>query len=143
FGTRNPSDAFQLRFALNIEAANALLKRVLDFLTRLAHPGERALGGIATSREYPIKFTARNNVETCACIGEQLQDRAIRVCFNRVTDQMVQRRERGVQAGVVSEECSRAVNISRRADFLRDAGKIDILAVEMPVTITERMHLRI
>ena len=45
---------------------------VPDFLTRLPNPCERALGGIATSGEYAIKFAARNNVKTCARVGEQL-----------------------------------------------------------------------
>jgi hypothetical protein len=40
----------------------------------------------------------------------------------------------------VIKNCSGAVNISRRAELLRDAGKIDILAVKRAVAITERMH---
>ena len=63
FCTRNPIDLVQLRFALDIEAANALIERVLDFLTRLAYAGERAFGGIATRGEYTIKFAARNDVK--------------------------------------------------------------------------------
>src|SRR5262245_48715274 len=54
---------------------------------------------------------------------------------------MVQRRESSVQTCVVIENCLRAVNISRCAGLLRDVGKIDILAVEMPVAITEGMHV--
>jgi hypothetical protein len=53
---------------------------------------------------------------------------------------MVQRRERSVQACVVIKNCSGAVNVSRRAEFVRDAGKIDILALELPVAVTKRMH---
>ena len=45
-----------------------------------------------------------------------------------------------IQSRVVIKNCPRALNISRRTEFLRDAGKIDILAVEMPVAITKRMH---
>ncbi len=77
FCTRDAIDVFQFRFALNIEAVNALLERIIDFLSRFAHARERAFGGIATSGEDAIKFAARNDVETCARIGEQLQDRAI------------------------------------------------------------------
>jgi hypothetical protein len=40
----------------------------------------------------------------------------------------------------VIKNCSRAVNKSRRTEFPRDADKIDIFAVEMPIAITKRMH---
>src|SRR4026208_2265249 len=54
---------------------------------------------------------------------------------------MVQRRKRTVQACVVIKNCCRAVNINRRAELLRHADKIDILAVQMPVAITKGMHV--
>jgi hypothetical protein len=40
----------------------------------------------------------------------------------------------------VIENCPGAVNIDRGAEFVRDTGKIDIFAVEMPLAITKRMH---
>jgi hypothetical protein len=70
FFARNATDVFQFRFTLDVEAVNALLERVLDFLSRFAHARERALGRIATSSEHTIKFAARNDVETCARAGE-------------------------------------------------------------------------
>ena len=121
----------QFRFALDIEAVDALLQRVLDFLARLADSCERALGWIAAGREHTKQFAAGNDVETSARVSEQLQNRAIRVCFDCITDQVIERLKRSIESRVVIENCSRAVNISRRAEFLRDAGKIDIFAVEM------------
>jgi hypothetical protein len=53
---------------------------------------------------------------------------------------MVQGRKRSVQACVVIENCSGAVNVSRRAELLRDADKIDVLAVKVAVAIPKRMH---
>jgi hypothetical protein len=53
---------------------------------------------------------------------------------------VIQRLERSIQARVVIENCSRAINIDRGAEFVRHASKIDIFAVEMPVAITKRMH---
>ena len=53
---------------------------------------------------------------------------------------MIQRVKRSIQARVVIENCSCAVNISRGAEFLRDPGKIDILAVKLAVAIVEKMH---
>jgi hypothetical protein len=53
---------------------------------------------------------------------------------------VIERLKRSIQSRVVIENCPRAVNIDRGAEFLRDTGKIDILAVEMPVAIMKRMH---
>jgi hypothetical protein len=53
---------------------------------------------------------------------------------------VIERLERGIQSRVVIENCPRAINICRRAEFLRDAGKIDILAVKLAVTIPKQMH---
>ena len=53
---------------------------------------------------------------------------------------MIQRAERSIQARVVIKNRPCAVNVSRRAYFGRDVGEIDLLTVEMPVAIAERMH---
>ena len=49
---------------------------------------------------------------------EQVQDRAIRVRLYRITNEVIQRRERDVESRVVIENCPRAVDVSRRAEFL-------------------------
>jgi hypothetical protein len=54
---------------------------------------------------------------------------------------VIERLKRSIQSRIVIENCSRTINVSRRAEFLRDAGKVDILTVEMPVAITKRMHV--
>src|SRR5207249_6147896 len=87
-GTRDAIYAFQLGLALNIEAVNALLERVFDFLTRFAHARKRAFCRIATRSEYTKKFATGNDVKPRARVCEQLQDRAIRVRFNRITNQV-------------------------------------------------------
>jgi hypothetical protein len=53
---------------------------------------------------------------------------------------MIQRRERGIEPLVVIEDCSRAVNVSGRAEFLGHLRKIDIFTVKLAVTITKKMH---
>src|SRR5262249_5934687 len=138
--SRNAINVFQLRFALDVEAGHALLERVLDFFIRLTHAGKRTPGWVAAGCEHTIQFASGNNVETCACICEQLQDRPIGVRFDGVTNQVSQRRECGIQARIMVENCSCAVDISWSAELLRDTAKIDILAVEMSVAITKGMH---
>src|SRR4029077_8989043 len=103
FGTRDAIYAFQLGLALDIEAVNALVERVFDFLSRFAHTRKGAFCRIATRSEYTKKFAAGNNVEPRSSIREQLQDSAIRVRFDRVTNQVIQWGERGVQPRVMIE----------------------------------------
>ena len=38
------------------------------------------------------------------------------------------------------ENCSCAINVSGRAEFLGHARKIDIFAVKLAITITKKMH---
>src|SRR5437867_5899539 len=54
---------------------------------------------------------------------------------------MIQRCKRGVQPRVVVEDCSRAVNIRGRTEFLGDACEIDVFTVKGPVVIVKRMHV--
>ena len=69
---RDAIDVFQLRFALDVEAVYMLIEGVLDFLTRLAHAGERALGRITTRRQDAMKLAAGNDVKAGSGIGQQL-----------------------------------------------------------------------
>ena len=98
-----------------------MLERVFDFVPRFAYAGERALRRIAAGLEHAKKLAAGNDVESGACIGEQFQDRAIRVRLDRITNQVIQRRERGVESRLVIENCPRAVDVSRRPEFRGNA----------------------
>src|SRR5207253_10852894 len=100
FGTRDAIYAFQPGLALDVEAVNALVERVFDFLTRFAHAGKRAFCRIATRSDYTKKFAAGNNVEPRFSIREQLQNSAIRVRFDRITNQVIEWRKRCVQARI-------------------------------------------
>ncbi len=88
-----------------------------------------------------MKFAAGYDVEAGSRVGEQLQDRPIRVRFDSVTNQMIQRGERGIEPCVMIENCPRAVDVKRRAKFLGDARKIDIFTVKLAVAVMEKMHV--
>ena len=137
---RDPIDVIQLCFALDIKAVNALLERIRDFFGRFSDARESTLRRIATRRQHAIKFAAGNDIEARAFVGEHLQNRAIRVRFDCVTDQVIERRERGVEPRVVIQNCSRTVNIERSPELLSNARKIDTFAVQSAVAITKRMH---
>jgi hypothetical protein len=53
---------------------------------------------------------------------------------------MIQRGERGIEPCVMIENCSRAVDVQRRAKFLGDKCKIGIFTVKLALTVTEKMH---
>ena len=72
FARGNVVDVFQLRFALDIEAVNTLVERILDFFARFADAGEGALLRIAAGLEHAKKFAAGNDVESGAGIGQAI-----------------------------------------------------------------------
>jgi len=78
-----------------------------------------------------------------ACLCQQLQDCSIRVRFDRVTNQVIEWRERGIEPCVVDRELfQRCKHKVGAPNFLRHARKIDIFAVKLAVTITKKMHRR-
>jgi hypothetical protein len=89
-----------------------------------------------------MKFAAGYDVEPGSRVGKQLQDRPIRVRFDSVTNQVIQRRERGIEPCVMIENCPRAIDEKRRAKFVGYARKIDIFTVEAPTAIMKKMHRR-
>src|SRR5207245_8963339 len=151
FAGVNLVDAIQLHFALDVETVNALSERVLDFLARLSDAGKGAFRGIASCGNDAEKFAAGNDVEPSSFFGKQTQDCAIRIRFDRITNQMIQRREsagradssrgeRGIESAVMIENRSRAVDVERRPKFLHDPRKIDIFAMKLPFAVMKRMH---
>ena len=89
-----------------------------------------------------MKFAAGYDVEAGSRVGEQLQDRPIRVRFDSVTNQMIQRGERSIEPCVMIENCPRAVDVKWRTKFVGHVRKIDIFTVEAPVAIVKKMHQR-
>ena len=119
-----------------------MFERVFNFFPRFADAREGDLFRIGAGFDSAKKFAAGNDVEPGAGIGEQLQDRAVRVGFDRVTNEMLERRERGIEAREVIENRARTIYIERRAEFFRGLRKIDIFAVKFFVAIAKRMHRR-
>ena len=63
-------DVFQLGFALDVKAANALVDCIRDFVDRFADSREGALFRIGPGFDRAEKFAAGNDVESCARFGE-------------------------------------------------------------------------
>jgi hypothetical protein len=66
---------------------DAGFKRRAHFLARLADAGEDDLVRAAAGRQDPRQFTAGNDVEAGAEIGEELEDGEVGVGLDRVADQ--------------------------------------------------------
>ena len=130
----------QFRLAFDVETQDVLVERVFDFFPRFADAGESAFPRIASGFEDAEKFAAGNDIEAGAGLGEQFQDGAIRVRFDRVANEVIERRERRIEPAIVIEDRARAIDIERRAELLRDALEIDLFAIKPAVAVMKRMH---
>ena len=108
----------------------------------LPTPAKVQRSRIAAGRENAKKFAAGNDVEPRAFPRKQIEDGAIRVRFDRVADQVIDLAQRRIEPSVVIENRARAVDIERRAIFLRDAFEIHAFAMQAAVVIMKRVHAR-
>ena len=53
---------------------------------------------------------------------------------------MIERRKGGIEPLVMIENCSRAIQIERRSELLRDLRKIDVFTIKFSAVVMERMH---
>jgi hypothetical protein len=53
---------------------------------------------------------------------------------------MIERREGGIEAGIVIDQGPGAIYIEGSAEFLCGSGDIDILAKKVAVAVVKRMH---
>ena len=135
FVRRDAIDAGQFRFTLDVEGKDAFRERVLDFRARFTDTGESALCRRAASFQNPKQFAAGNNVEARAFIHEQTQDRAIRVCLNRIANQVIEITDCPFQPAIVIENRARAVDIKRSPEFRGEFFEIDALTGQPAVSI--------
>src|SRR5207237_8355782 len=132
---RSAIDVGDRRFALDIEAQDAMLEGVYDLFLRFAHASEGALSGISAGREHAKEFAAGNDVEPGAFLREQTEDRAIGVRFDRIANEVIDIAERRIEPAVMIEDRARAVNIERRPIFFRDAFEGHAFARDIAVVV--------
>ena len=130
-------DRLEFLFALYVEAADTLLQSVFDFVTRFTDPGKCALVRLAARGQHTEQLATGNDVEAGACPHKQFHYSVIRVRLYRITNQAIQRRERGVESRVMIEDCPRAVDICRRTECPGNPSKIDVFATKMTIAITK------
>ena len=117
-----------------------MLQRILDLLARFADAGKGTFRRIAAGGKYSEKFAAGNDVEAGTRFRKQLEDRAIRICLDRITNQMIQLSQRRIEPAVMIKNRPRAIYVERRPKLLRDTRKIGFLAMEAAIAVTKEMH---
>jgi hypothetical protein len=101
---------------------------------------QRCISRVGTGLERAKQFAAGNDVEARSSLCEQFQNGTVRVRFHRVANEMIQRRERGIEPGVMIEHGPGTIYIEWSAELLCGDGKIDIFAEKVAVAVVKRMH---
>ena len=73
----------------------------------LAHAGEDAGAGVAAGGQHALQFSAADDVEAAAQIGQGAEDGQIGIGLHGEADAVVQRAEGGIQTGEMTGEGAR------------------------------------
>ena len=131
---------FELRFGFDIDAENALLDRERELARGLADAGEHDLFRRDAGGARAQKLAAGDDVGAGAEPGERRDHGLVGIRLHRVADQRVDVGEGAGEHPIVPLERRARIAIKRRADGLRQRGKIDGLGVQHAVAIGEMMH---
>ena len=135
---RNPIQCFQLRPRFHIKAEYAGIERRAHFISPLTYTGKYDFLRIAARFQYPLEFAARNDVETAAKPGEQIENGQIGVGFNRIANQVVAPGKRGIECLISGGQRRARVNIAGSADFLGNAIQRKRFTPQPAAAIIER-----
>jgi hypothetical protein len=119
---------------------NAMLKRVFDFLAGFPDAGESAFGWVAARGQDAKKFSARDDIEAGAFSSQQVEDRAVGIRFDRVTDQMIDAGECAFQPLVMIADCAGTVDVKRRSEFLSDLIQVGSFTMKLAIAVMKGMH---
>ena len=139
----DPVDAFQFRFAFHVKTIDPLAQSEGDFILRLAHAGKDAFTRVASGGNDPLDLTAAHGIKAAAQIRQRAHDAEVGVGFHGETDQVIQWRQRGVQAVEIIRQRLGRVNIQRTAVLLGQRFDGNALAIQAPADIAEMMHARV
>ncbi len=140
FVRRDLIDVIELGLALDVKTVDPHVERGLDFFARFTDTSKRAFGRIAPGGSDTEELAAGNDIEPRTAFRKQLQDRAIGIRFDRVANQVIQRRQRGIKSAIVIENRPRTVNIEGRSEFFGYSRQIDIFTTQLAVVVMKKMH---
>ena len=133
------SEQFLLR--LDVEHQYAGLERILDLVFFLTDAGENDFFGIGAHFQRAKQFAPRDDIETAAFLGEGAEQREIGIRFYRKTHDVAHLGESLIEDFEMALKRRQAVNIRRRADFLRDALERHLLGEHLTVAVFKMIHL--
>ena len=129
-------DAFEFRFRLDVETADAGFERLPDLPGALARTGKHSLARGSARGEHALKFSARNDVESAAEPREHIQHREVGVGLDGETNEAVAFSERfPVDPVMALKRCPR-VNEAGRAGAFRNLGKGYVFGEQFLAAIT-------
>ena len=108
-------DAFEFRFAFHVKTIDPLAQSEGDFILRLAHAGKDAFTRVAPGGNDPLDLAPAYGIEAASQIRQRTHDAEVGVGFHGETDQVSQRRERGVETVEIIRQRLGRVDIQRTA----------------------------
>ena len=107
----------------------------------LTDAGKNNFFGIGAHFQCAKQFAPRDDIETTAFLGEGAEQREIGIRFYRKTHDVAHLGESLIEDFEMALERRQAVNIRRRADFLRDALERHLLGEHLTVAVFKMIHL--
>ncbi len=119
---------------------NADLQGTSDFVGSFADAGEDHPGRVAAGGQDPLQLAERDDIETGAEPGQQVQHRQVGVGLDRVADQVRMIAQRLVEGVPVALQCGTGVDIAGRAVLFRNGGNRHLFGVEFAITVIKIIH---
>ena len=110
-------DVVEFCFGLDVERVDPLLQSVGDFVFGFADAGESAHCRIASARDDPEEFPARDDVEAAPLFGQKIENRKVGVCFDGIADHVIELSKSAIEAREVIGDRGLTVNVKGRAVF--------------------------
>ncbi len=136
-------DRVQFGLAFDIEHEDAGVEGLGDLLVGLAHAREDGFARVSAGGLDAEQFSARDDVEAAAVLGEELQDAQVRVRLHGVADQRVDLGEGFLKGLELARESGGAVDVKGGAVLPGEVGDGDLFAVELVVSVFEGVHGRL
>src|SRR6202034_2224579 len=138
---RDRGEQFKLRFGFDIDAENAVVDRERELPLGLSYPGEHDLvrGDARGARAQQLAL--RDHIGPGAKPGERRNHGLVGIRLQRIADERVDVGEGAGEYPIMPLERRARIAIERRADGLRERGKIDGLRAKHAVAIGEMMHV--
>ena len=136
-GGGNIVDRSHFRLGFHVEAVNALLQGIADFLFRLSYAGVRAFGRVSSGLDNAEEFPSGHDVKSRSIAGHEVQDGNVGARLHRVRYFRIQRFQGFPQAVEVAQNGMFAVNVQGSPLLVRQFLEVDVFTVQQAVFVSE------